>query len=211
MSITFNRPDGLYLSAQATLSQLLEDEALPLFAAGLLHTAVMTTLNVERSTFNLSLAEALHHTTGPETYPLLTALLALDAEVQALTEEKRRVLPLAGFLSYRASLPPDKAPLEAVRLPPLNPGGRYAFAGGVDKTCLAVRLDLHETRRIAGHVRLAVSSPIRPPMRLHTVEDRLERQRVEAELIEAAVAARGEALTPAERVELVEMLKSLTG
>jgi hypothetical protein len=211
MSIIVNQPDGLYLSTQTTLSQLLEDEALSLFAAGLLHTAVMTTLNVERSTFNFSLAEALHHTPGPETYPLLTALLALDAEVQALTDEKRRVLPLAGFLSYRASLPPDKAPLEAVRLPPLNPGGRYAFVALEDKTCLAVRLDLHETRRIAGHVRLAVSSPIRPPMRLHAVEDRLERQRVEAELIEAAVAAGGEDLTPAERVEMVEMLKSLVG
>jgi hypothetical protein len=208
-AITFNQPDGLYLSTQATLAQLLEEEALHLFAAGLLHTALAETFNLESSISNVSLAEALHYTPGPETYPLLTALLALDAEVHALIDETRRVLPLPGFLSYRASLPPDKMPLEAVRLPPLNPDGRYTFAVLEGGTCLAVRLDLHETLRIAGHVRLVVSSPIRSPIRLHTIEDRLERHKIEAELIETALAIGSENLTPAERGSLLRILKDL--
>jgi hypothetical protein len=212
MTITFNQPDGLYLQAQATLAQLLEDEALRVLAGGLLHAALVATFNLQPSTFNaMTLTEALHYTGGPEIYPLLTALLALDAEVHTQIGEERRVLPLPAFLSYRPSLPPDKIPPESVRLPPLNPGGRYTFAVSGDGAWLAVRLDLHETLRVAGHVRLALSSPARPPLRLRAVEDRLERQVMSGDLIEAAVAGGDEdlaaPLTPMERAALVEALK----
>lgn len=212
MSVTTNQPDGLYLSTQATLRQLLEDEALRPFADGLLHAALVTTFNVQPSTFNaMTLTEALHDAGGPETYPLLTALLALDAEVHTQLGEDRRVLPLPAFLSYRPSLPPDKVPPESVRLPPLNPGGHFVFAVSGDGAWLAVRLDLHERLRVAGHVRLALSSPTRLPLRLRAIEDRLERQVMTGDLTEAAVAGGDEdlaaPLTPMERTALVEALQ----
>jgi xanthine dehydrogenase iron-sulfur cluster and FAD-binding subunit A len=203
--ITTTQPDGLYLSAQATLSQLGEDETLRLFADGL----VIKTLNVKRSNV-LTLSQALHHS-GPEIYPLLTALLALDAEVQVVVDEERRALPLPGFLSYRASLPPDKAPLTAVRLPPLNRGGRYHFAVTPDGLYLATRLDLHPTLGVVGHVRLALSSLTRPPTRLLPIEQRLDRQFVNPALIESTIAAGSReispVLTPAEQAGLAAAIQ----
>lgn len=212
MPVTSTQADGLYLSAQAALAQLLEDEALRAFADGLVHAALVTTCDLQPATRNLSLTEALHYAGGPETYPFLTALLALDAEVHALVGEDRRVLPLPAFLSYRPSLLPDKVPLEAVRLPPLNPGGQFAFAASGDGAWLAIRLDRHETLRVAGHVRLALSSPVRPPLRLRAIEDRLERQVMARDLIEAAIAGGDEdltrPLTPPEAMALGEALTS---
>jgi hypothetical protein len=210
MPITLNQPDGLHLSTQATLAQLLDDEAVGAFADGLLQTALVQTFNVQPSTANLSLAEALHHS-GPQTYPLLTALLMLDAEIHALVNEKQRVLSLPGFLSYRASLPLAKVPLETLRLPPLNPGGRYAFAVSDDGAFLAVRLDLNPTLNVAGHVRMAVSRVTHPPIRLVAAEQQLERRAIDEQLIEAAIAAASAdlpiPLTQIERAELIKVLK----
>ncbi|MFN8454900.1 MAG: hypothetical protein U0401_09580 [Anaerolineae bacterium] len=194
--ITVSQPDGLYIPTSATLAQLYEDEPLRDFAAGLLHTAVLQTCNLQPATCNLLLAQALHHP-GPEFYPLLTALLALDAEVRATVGNETRVLPLPGFLSYRASLPPDKAPLQAVRLPPLNLGGHYRFFGiFLGDEHGAVRFDLHPALRVAGHMRLALSGPTRFPMRLIPIEERLDRQALTEALIEAAVAVGGEEVSP---------------
>lgn len=212
MTITFEQPDGLYLSTGAALAQLLEAEAVPAFAGGLLHAALTTTFNLQPST-TLSLAEVLHHTGGPETYPLLTALLTLDAEVHAQVGEDKRVLPLPGFLSYRSSLSPERAPLNALRLPPLNSGGRYQFAVIEGGSWLAARLDLHETLHVVGHVRLALSSPTRPPQRLQGIEDRLDRQVMNQAALETALVA-GTAnivpvLTPAEQTALRATLNRL--
>jgi CO/xanthine dehydrogenase FAD-binding subunit len=213
-SVTRNQPDGLHLSAQSALPQFLEDESLRLFADGLMYSALTHLFDVQHSTFNGSLADALHYVSGPEVYPLLTALLALDAEIHTLVGEERRVLSLPGFLSYRANLPPHKFPLESVRLPPLNPGGRYAFSLLDGESYLATRLDLHQTLRVAGHVRVTLSGPARPPLRLHPIEDRMERQVIEAELIEAAVTKGNEGLTIpltlSEQAALIEVLKELT-
>lgn len=215
-AITLQQPDGLHLVTQATLAQLAEDEALRAFADGLLQTALAHTIHFElaapsRNT-SLTLAEALHHP-GPQSYPLLTALLVLDAELHALLDEERRVLPLPGFLSYRANLPPDKVPLETLRLPPLNPGGRYRFAVSDDGAFLAARLDLHPALNVVGHVRIAASRISRPPVRLVAAEQRLERQVIDALLIEAALAAAGanvpDPLTQIEQAELVEILKGI--
>jgi hypothetical protein len=211
MQITSNQPDGLYLPTSATLAQLLEDEPLREFAAGLLHTAVLQTCNLQPATCNLLLAQALHHP-GPELYPLLTALLALDAEVRATRGDETRVIPLPGFLSYRASLPLDKAPLQAVRLPPLNQGGHYRLAVFENGGYGAIRFDLHPALRITGHVRLALSGPTRLPMRLVPIEERLDRQVLTETLIEAAIAGGGEEvsppLTPMEKPGLLKAFKS---
>ncbi|MBE7467900.1 MAG: hypothetical protein DPW09_00725 [Anaerolineae bacterium] len=213
MTATFEQPDGLYLSTGATLAQLLEDETLAAFAAGILHAALTTTCYLLPATCCISLAETLHYTGGPESYPLLTALLTLDAEVHAQIGEDRRVLPLPGFLSYRASLPPERAPLAALRLPPLNVGGRYHFAVTEGESWLAARLDLHETLRVAGHVRLALSSPTRPPQRLQSIEERLDRQIMSQTVLETALAAGtvdlASPLTQAEQTTLLAVLNGL--
>jgi hypothetical protein len=210
MVITHAQPDGLYLVTQATLAQLLKDEVARAFAGGLLHTALLKTCHLPPATCSLSLAEALHRADSLQTYPLITALLVLDAEIHALIGEDRRILSLPGFLSYRASLPPDKVPLESLRLPPLNPGGRYAFAVADNGAFLAARLDLNSALNVAGHVRIAVSSITRPPRRLIAAEERLERQVLTEAVIKTAIAV-GSAdlpgpLTSIEEAELVEML-----
>jgi hypothetical protein len=210
MVISHNQPDGLYLVTQATLTQLLEDEAVRAFANSLLHTSLLKTCNLHPPTCSLSLAEVLHQADSPQIYPLITALLVLDAEIHALIGEDRRILSLPGFLSYRASLPPDKVPLESLRLPLLNPGGHYAFAMADNGAFLAVRLDLNPALNVAGHVRIALSSTTRPPMRLIAAEERLERQVLTEAVIKTAIAV-GSAdlpgpLTQIEEAALVEIL-----
>ncbi|MFN8455619.1 MAG: hypothetical protein U0401_13295 [Anaerolineae bacterium] len=209
MTVTLSQPDGLYLPTSATLAQLLEDEPLRDFADGLLQAALLQTCNLQPAPCNLLLAQALHHH-GPEFYPLLTALLALDAGVHATRGDETRVMPLPGFLSYRTSLSLDKVPLQAVRLPPLNLGGHYRFAvldkGGYG----AIRFDLHPALRVAGHVRLALSSPSRFPMRLIPIEERLDRQVLTEALIEEAVALGSEEVsTPLTKVEKAGVIKTL--
>jgi hypothetical protein len=213
MPFALNQPDGLHISTSATLAQLGEDEALRTFAAGLLHAALRQTCNLLSSTCaSLTLAQALHHP-GPETYPLLTALLALDAEVRAILGDETRVLPLPGFLSYRASLPLDKVPLQAVRLPPLNLGGIYRFIDFAGGGFAALRFDLHPKLQVVGHVRLVVGSPERFPVRLRVAEEGLDRRILTETLLDQAISLGAEEvsppLTPTERDELIETCQTL--
>jgi hypothetical protein len=209
MPIILNQPDGLHILAQAVLKQLLEDETLTQFADGLLPAAF-----AHPPDLSLTLAEALHYP-GEEVYPLLTALLALDAEIRATVGDKQRVLALSGFLSYRSSLPPDKVSLDSMRLPPLNSGGHYRFVTLDEGACLVIRMDVHPRLKVTGHVRLVVSSPARPPIRLLAAEQRLNRQVLTETLIEIAVVAGSQALPvplrQMEQVGLVRTLKELIG
>jgi hypothetical protein len=196
MSISLNQPDGLHLPTSATLAQLLEDEPLHDFANGLLHAALRQTCHLLSATCRLmTLAQALHHP-GPEIYPMLTALLALDAEVRATLGDEVRVMPLPGFLSYRASLPPDKVPLHAVRLPRLNQGGHYRFVEFATGEFAAVRFDLHPELHLAGHMRLVLSSPTRFPVRLFAAEERLDRKVLTEQIIEEAMDSVSIATSP---------------
>jgi hypothetical protein len=206
MSAILTRFDGLYISTHATWPQLATDESLRHFANGLIPTA----LHEEDTSWTL--AEILHHT-GPQTYPLLTALLVLDAEVNAIVDDKQPVFPLPGFLTYRSKLSPDKFPLKAIRLPPFNPNGQYSLTTANGGFCVAVRLDLHPGLKTAGHVRIAISSPTRSPTRLQALEQRLEQQVLTKELIQAAVTAPDEdllkPLTIIEQTRLTEVLQGL--
>jgi CO/xanthine dehydrogenase FAD-binding subunit len=192
--VSLIRPDGLHLLGRATLAQLAEDADLSGFANGLLSQALSYIPPTQAASWTL--AEALHHS-GPEAKPLLTALLVLDGEVNAVVEEESRVFPLPGFLTYRARLPLAQFPVNTLRLPPLNPDGQYLLTLTEEGFCCALRLDLHPRLKVAGHVRLAVSSPTRPPARLRALEHRLERQELTPPLIEAAVGIGDEGLTPA--------------
>jgi hypothetical protein len=206
MTTTLACIDGLYISTHATWPQLASDEILCRFANGLIPMA----LHYEDTSWTL--ADVLHHT-GPQTYPLLTALLVLDAEVNAMVEDKQPVFPLPGFLTYRSKLSPDKFPLKTVRVPPLNSDGQYILTIANDGFCSAIRLDLHPQLKLAGHVRIAISSPTRSPVRFHALEYRLERQIMDKDLIQTAIAAAREELlkplTQAEQVQLSEILQGL--
>ncbi len=208
--VTLLRSDGLHILTNASLFQLSNDETLQGFADGLAIKAL--SLIPQLDTAAPTLAESLHHP-GPQFRPLLTALLVLDAEVSAVIDDEPRVFPLPGFLSYRARLPLDKFPLNTMRLPPLNPDGHYWLKTGLNGFCCAVRLDLHPRQKVAGHVRLAVSSSSRQPVRLPATEHRLDRQILEADLIEEAILAGSrelaEPLTDSERVTLFDALHEI--
>jgi len=206
MQLTTLAPDGLRIATQASLGHLAADELCNEFAGGVFVTAL------DHTPFTGSLAEALH---APyhQTNALLTTLLILDAEVEALTDDKRRVFPLPAFLSYRPSLTLDKFPLTSVRLPPLNPDGHYRFKTVANDAFVAARLDLHPWLKVMGHVRLAVSGPTRPPTRLQATEHRLDRQVLSHYLIEAAFATTNEMgdppLSSAEWVAVGDILSEL--
>lgn len=211
MQITLNRADGLHILTKATLQQLLDDEALRLFADGLILQAFVET---DISTIaQWTVAEALHHDGLPQINALVTILLALDAEVNAIVNDENRIWPLPGYLSYRSHLPLDKYPLNTLRLPPLNPDGHYRFAVIDEDHYLAVRLDIHPKLKVAGHIRIVISGPARLPERILVVEHRLDRQELTEEVIEAAITARSGALsiplTEQEQAKLLEVLTAL--
>lgn len=209
MSITLVRPDGLHITTKATLNQLANDENLQAFADGLI-PRILSHFDLTGEP-SLTLAEALHQTGSPAIDALLTGLLVLDAEVNAVIDDETRVFPLPGFLTYRARLPLDQFPLNLMRLPPLNAGGHYRFAAS-EPYYMTVRLDLHPELMVTGHVRLAVAGPNQPPQRLSLIEARLDRKELDADLIEAALAlGRGvdQPLHAIEATVLRQILRSL--
>ncbi|MCB9109342.1 MAG: hypothetical protein H6633_34660 [Anaerolineales bacterium] len=209
MSITLVRPDGLHLTTKATLAQLAQDQILQEFADGLI-PKILAHFDLAGETAT-TLAEALHRTGLPAIDALLTGLLVLDAEVNAVIDDETRVFPLPGFLTYRARLPLDQFPLNLMRLPPLNAGGYYRFTV-TEPYCCTVRLDLHPELMVTGHVRLAAAGPNLPPHRLTLIEARLDRKLLTPELIEAALALGRGTEQPLHAIEaeaLRQMLRSL--
>lgn len=209
MEIALTRPEGLLISLEATLSQVAGYEALLQFADGLIPRALA---RGPAETYTRTLAEVLYQP-NPQYYPLLAALLVLDAELKGTLDEETRLLPLPAFLSYRASLSPAKFPLETLRLPPLNPGGHYLLSITEAGACLAIRIDLHPQLAVAGHVRLAAAGPTRSPTRLPGAEQRLEWQVLDEARIAAALAAThadpAGPLTETEARQLAELLRRL--
>jgi hypothetical protein len=209
MQIATIQPNGLHLPTSASLQQLGEDETLGQFAQGLIIRALPYANLAAGET--ITLAEALHDP-SPRFYVLLTVLLALDAEVSTLVDDEIRVFPLPAFLSYRSALPLQKFPLHTLRLPSLNPEGRYRLAVET-QACYAARLDLHPKLGVAGHVRLTISGPERTPVRLRVVEQRLEWHVLTSELIHSALLASNNEIMPplsaGEQAGLVQILQQI--
>lgn len=210
MEIVLSRPDGLHLPIQATLQELRDDETLSQFAHGLIPQALGEAGLTDEASWRL--AEALHQHHSPKMKALLSALLVLDAELHLTIGDKNRVLSLAGFLSYHSQLQLERFPPATLRLPPLNPDGHYVFAVVEQDHYLAVRMDIHPRLWVAGHVRIASGSPSRPAQRLLAAEERLDRQVLEEELVEIAVAAaNGElpvSLSEPEKTKLAQILRA---
>lgn len=210
MQITLNRANGLHILTKATLQQLLDDEALHLFADGLIPQALA---EMDISTIGQwTVAEALHHDGLPQINAFVTVLLVLDAEVNTVVNDENRVWPLPGYLSYRSRLSLDKYPLNTLRLPPLNTDGHYRFAVVDEGHYLAVRMDIHPKLKVVGHIRIAISGPTRSPERILAVEHRLDRQELAEEVIKATIIAGSGALSiPLTEKEQAKLLEVLTG
>lgn len=200
MEISIMQADGLHLNAQATWLNLMDDEPLAAFADGLLKAGLAPLQSLGAS---VSLGEMLHHIEA-ETNPLWVVLLALDAEITAIVQTKRRAMPVPAFVSYRARMPLDTHPLSTVRLPPLNPDGHYHLRSDTD-VWVALRYDQHPQKRVLGHVRVALSAESRAPLRLHATEDHLERKTpTPARLREAVQMGGQEASLSADEAAAVE-------
>jgi CO/xanthine dehydrogenase FAD-binding subunit len=194
--------DGLRLAAQARLAELAGHKDLAEFATGLVSQALAETA------LNQTLAQAVYRPDSAG-QPLVTALLALDAAVEIMVDQKRWALSLPGFLSYRASFPPQDFPMPTLLLPPLNPDGHYHFKPMAEGGYLATRLDLHPSLRVLGHVRLALSRPGQLPRRLPVAEQRLDRQFLHPDLVNEALASETLVLSPAEQATLSAIFSSL--
>lgn len=165
------RPDGLHIDASATLQQLIADKELQLFADGVVVKAI--TEGIAAHYHVQTVAELLHHP-GQDGHGLLTVFLILDAELNSVANDEARVIPLSAFLDYRTRL--QDVSIAEIRCPPLNNDGHYFFSVIEENNYLAIRLDIHPTLKVAGHVRIATAGNQRSPQRLHRVEDRLDRQ-----------------------------------
>lgn len=210
MELVQIKNDGLHLAPQATWQQLAHETALQKFANGLLVEAIP---NTQADNGAVLLADALK-LAQPAYQAFLTALLVFEAEIQTTFDKEIRSLPLATFLAYRQKLASNNLPVNTVRLPPLNLDGHYLLDSTTERT-VVVRLDIHPELGVAGHVRIAVSGPHRPPMRLIETEKRLTWQALTFELIDEAIQ-RGDAalenpLTDYERATLAALLRSRVG
>jgi len=152
--------------------------------------------------------------TADSSSPLVTALLACDAEVVlAGTKDKSkaasaqspedffRVLPLAGFLSYRQQLLAEGTLMTEVRVPVLMPSpdtrGSYARVARTPKdypiVCAAASLEMEDG--IVGRMRVAVGGVAPAPIRLTGLEFGLEHKKL-ADWFEVELTAAIQELTP---------------
>jgi len=209
VQVSITRPDGLHLQTKATLQQLADDDLVSVFGNGVIAKPLAQLIPTDFAGWTL--ADTLHHV-GPETYGLITTLLILDAEVSSVIDGKQRLFALPGFLSYRPQLSPAEFPLNTLRLPPLNPDGHYIYTSQ-NKYHTAVRMDVHPKLNVTGHIRIAISGATRVPQRLLAAEHRLDRQKLTESLIETAIIAGSDELSPpltdAEQSNLVSALIGL--
>lgn len=131
--------------------------------------------------------------------PLLTALLALDAQLTVYTPQSRQI-PLAGFLAYRGRLLGDGALITQISVPLLiGPlGAAYVAVGRTPRdrpiVCAVARMEL--AAGITGNVRLALGGVAAVPVRAYKAEQWLERKALSAEQVEAAVTKAAAELSP---------------
>jgi aerobic carbon-monoxide dehydrogenase medium subunit len=181
--------DRVRIGAAATHQQLVEHDVLGRPVPGALHligetAEAMSGLNIRN---RATIAGAI--VTADASSPLVTALLACAAEVVvAGTKDKTksvqstndfyRVLPLAGFLSYRQQVLAEGLIITEVRVPvPVGDmKGSYARVARTPKdypiVCAAASLSV--MNGVAHDVRIAVGGIAPTPIRLNHLEFALE-------------------------------------
>jgi probable selenate reductase FAD-binding subunit len=142
--------------------------------------------------------------------PLVTALLACDAEIVVAGARDKskdvqnpldfwKVLPLAGFLSYRQQVLGEGTLITEVRLPIPTPDTRSSYDRVArtpkDYPIVCAAASLATKDGIAGNVRIAVGGVAPAPIRLTQLEFGVERKRL-ADWFEGELNAAIESLAP---------------
>lgn len=185
----------LRIGAAATHQQLLESELVGKAAPNALHVIgeageAMSGLNIRN---RATLAGAI--VTADASSPLVTALLACDADVVvagAIDKSKEqqspsdffRVIPLAGFLAYRRQVLNEGTLITEVRLPIPSPDTKSCYER-VARTpkdypivCAVASFAMKDG--IAGNMRVAVGGIAPAPVRLTRLELGVEKKRLDA-------------------------------
>ncbi len=177
--------DTLRIGATATLTQLLNQDAVPMLREAARNTAGWAIRNMGTVGGNLF--------TPPPGGDVAVALLALDASVTLASTRGERRLPLAEFLTgfMTTELAADELLVEItvpVRSEPtayLKFGRRHANTPAV--VTVAVRLEWHEERVADARIALGAAGP--HPIRAHGAERLLVGTGLDADAIAAAAAA----------------------
>jgi len=178
------------IGAAVTHQQLVESEQLRTSALRVISETAqaMSGLNIRnRATIGGAIV------TADAASPLVTALLACDAEVVIAGAKDKtkqaddprdfwKVLPLAGFLAYRRQILDEGTLITEVRMPLPSPDTRSHYAR-VARTprdypivCAVAAFAMKDG--IAGHVRIAVGGVAATPIRLSRLELGLEKKRL---------------------------------
>jgi CO/xanthine dehydrogenase FAD-binding subunit len=184
--------DMLRIGATATLTQLLDQDAVPMLREAARNTASWSIRNMGTVGGNLF--------TPPPGGDVAVALLALDASVTLASTRGERVLPLADFLTgfMSTELAADELLVEIsvpIRGEPtayLKLGRKHANTPAV--VTVAVRLEWRDGRVAEARIALGAVGP--HPIRAREAEQLLVGTRLDAEAIAAAAVAAAEGCEP---------------
>ncbi len=177
--ITLDRERNVLILGAAVTHQMLVEGAgdlpdTPLFDILRTTAHAMSGLNIRN---RATLAGAI--VTADSASPLVTCLLACDAELTLHTDEARSA-PLSGFLAYREQIMSEGALISDIRLPIASPDLRFAYER-VARTprdypivCVVARCAVKDG--ILGSVRIGVGGVAATPIRLTALEFGLEKK-----------------------------------
>lgn len=189
-------PAGLRVGAMATLTALATQDAVPLLAAAARQTASWSIRNMATVGGNLF--------TPPPGGDVATALLALDASVEATGPDGTRSIPLEAFFTgfLATALGPDEI-VTAVTVPPAAAGAKTAFlkfgrrqanSPAVVTVAATITLD----GGIVGGARIALGAIGPHPIRVRAAEAALDGSTLDTAAIDAAAAAAAVVADPLE-------------
>ncbi len=196
--ITLDRERNVLILGAAVTHQMLVEGAgdlpnTPLFDILRTTAHAMSGLNIRN---RATLAGAI--VTADSASPLVTALLACDAEITLHTDQARS-LPLSGFLAYRERILSEDALISEIRLPVASPDLRFAYER-VARTprdypivCVVVRCAVKDG--ILGSVKIGVGGVAATPIRLTALEFGLEKKLL-ADFLERELGPAIAALNP---------------
>lgn len=196
--ITLDRERNVLVLGAAVTHQMLVEGAgdlpgTPLFDILRATAHAMSGLNIRN---RATLAGAI--VTADSASPLVTCLLACDAELTLHTDEARSV-PLSGFLAYRERIMSEGALITDIRLPIATPDMRFAYER-VARTprdypivCVVARCAVKDG--ILGSVKIGVGGVAATPIRLTALEFGLEKKAL-ADYLDRELPPAIAALTP---------------
>ena len=200
----------LRIGAAVTHQQLVESELMGTGAPGALRVIgqtaqAMSGLNIRN---RATIAGAV--VTADASSPLVTALLACDAEVVVAGARDKskpvqdpgdfwKVIPLAGFLIYRQQVLAEGTLITEIRMPIPSPDTRSSYQRVArtprDYPILCAVASLAMKDGIAGNVRVAVGGIAPAPIRLSRLEFGLEKKRL-ADWFESELEAQMQTVNP---------------